>query len=89
MPTYEYECTRCGHRFEKFQNIKARPLQRCPQCRGKIRRLIGTGAGVIFKGTGFYATDYRSESYHKARRAEKAASKPAPEKKTPAGGDKP
>lgn len=88
MPTYEYECSRCSHRFEKFQNIKDRPLQRCPKCRGKIRRLIGTGAGVIFKGAGFYATDYRSESYHKARRAEKTESKPAPEKKPPAGGDK-
>ena len=59
MPTYEYECNDCGHRFEKFQNIKDKPLKKCPKCGGRTKRLIGTGAGIIFKGSGFYHTDYR------------------------------
>jgi len=71
MPTYEYECTHCGHRFEKFQSILAQPAKRCPRCGKRVRRLLGTGAGVIFKGSGFYVTDYRSESYKKAAKAEK------------------
>ena len=62
MPTYEYECTQCGHNFEKFQNITAKPLERCPKCGKKIKRLIGCGSGIIFKGSGFYATDYRKPS---------------------------
>lgn len=70
MPTYEYECTGCGYRFEKFQSITARPLRRCPRCGKRVRRLLGVGAGVIFKGSGFYATDYRSESYKKAAKAD-------------------
>jgi len=73
MPTYEYECEACGHTFEKFQSIKARPLKTCPSCgKRKVRRLLGTGGAVIFKGSGFYATDYRSSSYH--RDAKKAKS---------------
>jgi putative FmdB family regulatory protein len=63
MPTYEYECQKCGHRFELFQSMKDEPKKRCPKCKGKLRRLLGTGAGMIFKGSGFYITDYRSESY--------------------------
>ncbi|MBS3733477.1 MAG: zinc ribbon domain-containing protein [Phycisphaerae bacterium] len=60
MPTYDYECQACGHAFEKFQSITARPVRKCPKCgRNKAKRLIGTGAGVIFKGSGFYQTDYR------------------------------
>jgi len=59
MPTYEYECKACEHRFEKFQSITARPLRKCPRCGGRVRRLIGAGAGVIFKGSGFYETDYK------------------------------
>ena len=59
MPTYEYECDDCHHTFEKFQSITARPLRRCPRCGGSVRRLIGAGAGVIFKGNGFYETDYK------------------------------
>lgn len=59
MPTYEYECVKCGHRFELFQTMSEKPRKRCPKCRGKVRRLVGTGAGIIFKGSGFYATDYR------------------------------
>lgn len=59
MPTYEYECTHCGHNFEAFQNINDKPLGVCPKCKHKLKRLIGAGAGIIFKGAGFYATDYR------------------------------
>lgn len=71
MPTYEYACKSCGHRFDEFQSIKAAPLKKCPEC-GKtaLERLIGTGAALIFKGSGFYQTDYRSESYKKAAEAE-------------------
>jgi len=71
MPTYEYECTECGHRFEKFQKMTDKPVSKCPQCKGKVRRLIGLGGGVIFKGPGFYTTEYRSEAYKKREREEK------------------
>jgi putative FmdB family regulatory protein len=74
MPTYEYQCGACGHRFEQFQSIKADPLKKCPSCgKPKLERLIGTGAAVLFKGSGFYETDYRSESYKKAAEADKPA----------------
>jgi len=73
MPTYEYLCESCGHRFEIFQQISAPARRRCPECRGKVRRLIGAGAGLLFKGSGFYITDYRSESYRKAAKAEQSA----------------
>lgn len=60
MPTYEYECLKCGHRFETFQKMSETPLKTCPECRkSAVRRLIGTGSGIIFRGPGFYATDYR------------------------------
>lgn len=63
MPTYDYECDACGHGFEKFQSITAKPVRTCPECgKRKVRRLIGTGAGVIFKGSGFYQTDYKRKS---------------------------
>ncbi len=62
MPTYEYECSHCGYAFEKSQNINDKPLQKCPKCAKKIKRLIGSGSGIIFKGSGFYATDYRKSS---------------------------
>jgi len=58
MPTYEYECDQCGERFEKFQNMKDDPVKTCPKCGSPVRRLIGPGAAIIFKGSGFYATDY-------------------------------
>ncbi|MFV0416633.1 MAG: FmdB family zinc ribbon protein [Chthoniobacterales bacterium] len=65
MPTYEYECPKCKKTFDVFQSMKDEPLKTCPdkKCKGKVKRLIGTGAGLIFKGSGFYITDYRSEGY--------------------------
>lgn len=63
MPTYEYECQKCEHRFEQFQSIKAEPLKKCPKCGKKVKRLVGAGAGILFKGSGFYQTDYRSKNY--------------------------
>ncbi|MBL7157841.1 MAG: zinc ribbon domain-containing protein [Candidatus Omnitrophica bacterium] len=59
MPTYEYECKNCKERFELFQSMTAEPVKVCPKCKGGVKRLIGAGAGIIFKGNGFYATDYR------------------------------
>ena len=58
MPTYEYECLKCGHRFEEFQKMSDEPVKICPKCSEKVRKLISKGGGIIFKGTGFYATDY-------------------------------
>jgi putative FmdB family regulatory protein len=75
MPTYEYECEKCGVTFERFQSITEEPIKRCPECGGPVRRLIGAGAGVIFKGSGFYATDYRSESYKRQEKKEKGLDK--------------
>jgi len=75
MPTYEYECEVCGNKFEVFQNIKDKPIKECPKCKGHVKRLIGAGAGVIFKGSGFYITDYRSESYKKDAKKDKESEK--------------
>lgn len=77
MPTYEYVCKKCEHEFEVFQSITSSPIRKCPHC-GKlgVKRLIGTGSGIIFKGSGFYETDYRSENYLKAQKSEKEAAKP-------------
>jgi putative FmdB family regulatory protein len=80
MPTYEYVCEKCGHQFEKFQSISASPLSVCPEdlCaqkrwgKGKVKRAITAGAGLIFKGSGFYITDYRSESYKEAAKKDTA-----------------
>jgi putative FmdB family regulatory protein len=77
MPTYEYECSKCGLHFEKFQRISEPPAKRCPKCRGAVKRLIGTGAGLIFKGSGFYTTDYRSDSYKSGAKSESSASSTA------------
>jgi putative FmdB family regulatory protein len=75
MPTYQYICDSCKHQFERFQSIKARPIRKCPKCgRRSVQRLIGAGAGIIFKGSGFYQTDYRSDSYKKAVDSEKKTS---------------
>ena len=74
MPTYEYVCDGCGHNFDEFQSMKDDPLKTCPKCQeDKLRRLFGTGAAILFKGSGFYQTDYRSESFKKAAKAEEAA----------------
>lgn len=71
MPTYDYQCEACDHTFEHFQAITARPIRKCPACKAnKLVRLIGTGGGIIFRGSGFYQTDYRSEEYKKAASAE-------------------
>ena len=74
MPTYDYVCNECGHRWELFQSIKANPVRKCPECgRLRAKRIIGPGAGIIFKGSGFYQTDYRSASYKKAAEADRKA----------------
>ena len=74
MPTYDYECDACGHKAEVFQAMSAEPLKKCPECKkAKYRRLFGAGAALVFKGSGFYQTDYRSEGYKKAAAADKPA----------------
>ena len=104
MPTYEYACAKCGHHFDAFQSMRDQPFRECPKelCRlpkwgrGKVKRLLGTGAGIIFKGSGFYSTDYRSNSYKEAAKkeapgsdkpkaeakGERATKPPTPEKKS-------
>jgi len=78
MPTYEYKCSACGHQFEKFQSMSAAPVRRCPKChKNQVRRLIGTGAGLIFRGSGFYITDYRDASYAEKAKADSSEGKPA------------
>jgi putative FmdB family regulatory protein len=113
MPTYEYECEKCGKNFDVFQSMKDSAFETCPEsaCRmetwgkGKVRRLLGTGAGIIFKGSGFYTTDYRSEGYKEAAKKEsssgsstggaakaepaKTESKPAADKPAPKSETKP
>lgn len=74
MPTYDYQCLDCGSKFELFQNMTEDPIQECPDCRGKVKRLIGAGAGLIFKGSGFYSTDYRDDGYKEAAKKDKAPS---------------
>ena len=75
MPTYDYECDACDHKFEVFQYISEEPKKKCPECgKPKLRRLFGTGAAVMFKGSGFYQTDYRSDSYKKAADSDKKPS---------------
>jgi putative FmdB family regulatory protein len=73
MPTYDYECSGCGHHFEAFHSISAEPLSDCPECGGSVRRMIGGGAGFLFKGSGFYETDSRSSDYKKAAASDKPA----------------
>jgi putative FmdB family regulatory protein len=82
MPTYEYKCTECNHVFEVFQKMSDEPLKECPNCKGVIRRLIGSGAGTIFKGSGFYQTDYKNKSTttHSGKKENKEESKPSSNK---------
>lgn len=93
MPTYEYECQKCGHRFEVFQSIKDAPKKTCPECNGRVKRLLGTGAGLIFKGSGFYITDYRKPGYTEAAKkdsaspAKESTPKPSSAPKPPAAKD--
>jgi putative FmdB family regulatory protein len=82
MPTYEYECSKCGHVFEKFQSMSEPPAKRCPACRGGVKRLIGAGAGILFKGTGFYETDYKKKSGGSEKRTTGSADPKAESKKT-------
>lgn len=103
MPTYQYQCTKCGHEFEKFQSISDKPLPTCPKnlCamkkwgKGSVKRLISAGAGLIFKGTGFYITDYRSEKYKEAAKKDAPAASTSDSKSgdtksaPPAKADKP
>lgn len=90
MPTYDYICEDCGYEFEQFQSIKARPLRKCPICKkARLKRLIGSGSGLIFKGSGFYQTDYRSESYkEQAKQSEKAGTETKPQTKDTKSPDK-
>lgn len=74
MPTYDYKCLACDTQFEKFQGITAPAIDECPECGGKVKRLIGAGAGLIFKGSGFYITDYRSEGYKESAKKDKSSS---------------
>ncbi len=74
MPTYEYECDACGHKFEKFQSMTAKTLRKCPACgKPKLQRLMGAGAGIIFKGSGFYETDYKRKSPPKSENSDGAS----------------
>ena len=88
MPTYEYVCASCGHHMEQFQTFSEKPLTTCPKCKKpKLERLVSGGAGFLFKGDGFYLTDYRSESYKAGQKADSPAS--APSKDSPATAAKP
>ncbi len=76
MPTYEYQCQTCKKRHEASQSIIAKPLTKCPKCGGRLKRLLGSGSGFLFKGSGFYITDYRSKSYHDAKKKDQPSSPP-------------
>ena len=85
MPTYEYECIKCKHAFEEFQKITDKPLKKCPRCSGKLRRLITGGVGIIFKGSGFYTTDYKKANLPQPKKEEKKdLQKPQEKPKLPA-----
>jgi len=92
MPTYEYKCRDCGEKFDEFQSITDSPLSKCPFCGGAVDLLISGGMGIMFKGSGFYITDYRSDSYKKAAEKEKSSDsvpKSSPSDKSPAKDKKP
>jgi len=89
MPTYEYQCRKCQRHHEAFQSITAKPLTKCPRCGGKLKRLISSGSGFLFKGSGFYITDYRSKRYQDAKKRDEQA-KPSPTPPKPSSSaDKP
>lgn len=91
MPTYEYRCEYCGHDFEAFQKMTDEPIKECPQCRGKVKKLISAGCGLIFKGSGFYSTDYKKCSSPKENKSSACASKTCSAAKSgecPAAADK-
>jgi putative FmdB family regulatory protein len=89
MPTYEYECQKCSHQFELVQSMNDAPKKTCPKCKGRVKRLLGTGAGLIFKGSGFYITDYRNSAYKESAKKDTSTSAststttPAPTKEAP------
>ncbi len=89
MPTYEYECLECKYRFEAFHSMTAEPIKKCPKCGGKVKKLIGAGAGIIFKGSGFYVTDYKgSKGNGKAAAAKHTGSSTDSGTETAAGASK-
>ena len=88
MPTYDYECDACDHKFELFQSIKDSAKKKCPECgKSKLRRLFGTGAAIMFKGSGFYTTDYRSDSYKKGAKADSSNSEGKTSGESKSGGE--
>ena len=89
MPTYDYRCSKCGHQFEVFHGINEKAVRRCPRCKGRARRVPSGGAGLIFKGQGFYITDYRSKDYkEKAKQEKSGGSKPSSGDSGSSGGSK-
>lgn len=78
MPTYEYKCLKCRRKHEISQSITAKPVKKCPRCGGKLKRLLGSGSGFLFRGSGFYITDYRSKGYQEAKKREESPPPPAP-----------
>ena len=89
MPTYEYVCDACHHAFDEWQSFAADKLTKCPKCKKKkLQRLMGTGAGLLFKGSGFYITDYRSDAYKSAAKADAGTPAPAKSEGASTGGDK-
>ena len=85
MPTYEYKCQSCRRTHEAFQSITAKPLTRCPKCKGRLKRLLGRGSGFLFKGSGFYTTDYRSKGYRDAKKKDQPS--PAKSGSSPPSGE--
>jgi len=83
MPTYEYECRKCKRHHEAYQSITAKPLTKCPKCGGKLKRLLGSGSGFIFKGGGFYITDHRKKGYQEAKKRDEPPPKPSTDKPKP------
>ncbi len=87
MPTYRYECRSCGAIHEEFQSMNDKPLRKCPKCGGRLDRLIGTGSGILLKGSGFHNTDYRSSSYKEASKSDSGSAAPASSEKSSSTGD--